>query len=236
MRQKLPFLPFFHSTRIEKFLIKKIKTAAILLVTIILSYNGSAQVIQSKTVIVTGHLIKVIPSLKDFKPDHSLLVERKGVAVDDILEEAEHKIRKKDYNHHNVPDPVVQRTTFPGTVMPLQNQANISANIPLINPANTPSTANSQPTAALNFDGMGLPVATLTPADPNMCAGPNHIIQMINGSAGAYFQIWNRNGVPLIPPTYMDALAGAAYVGNGDPIALYDQFSNRFIITEFRGS
>ena len=57
-----------------------------------------------------------------------------------------------------------------------------------------------------NFNGMGY--TFVNPPDPTICAGPNHIIQMINGNSGAYFKIFNKSGGQVVGQTFMDQLTG----------------------------
>ena len=83
-----------------------------------------------------------------------------------------------------------------------------------------------------NFAGQGN--TGVSPADPSLCVGPSHIIQMINGSSGARLRIYDKTGTTLLAAQYMDAISSIN--GLGDPIALYDQLANRFIITEFSSS
>ncbi len=68
--------------------------------------------------------------------------------------------------------------------------------------------------------------ANVTPTDPTAAVGPNHFINAWNSS----FRIWDKSGNPL-----MNAAAlGTILQGNmGDPIVFYDQWADRFIITEF---
>ena len=80
-----------------------------------------------------------------------------------------------------------------------------------------------------NYAGIGY--QPLNPPDPTLCVGPNHVIQMINGSSGALFRITNKSGGQLKAATYLDAVTGKG--GLGDPIALYDQLADRFVLTEF---
>ena len=93
------------------------------------------------------------------------------------------------------------------------------------------SQANMALQAALgaNFNGMGF--TNVNPPDPSVAVGPNHVIQMINGSSGAYFRIYDKTGTPLNNQTYLDNLTGRG--GLGDPIVLYDQLADRFVMTEF---
>ena len=80
------------------------------------------------------------------------------------------------------------------------------------------------------YDGIGY--TSVCPADPSVAVGPNHVIQMINGGSGAYFQIWDKSGAAVGGAAiYMDAITGRG--GLGDPVVLYDQLANRFVMTEF---
>jgi hypothetical protein len=44
----------------------------------------------------------------------------------------------------------------------------------------------------LNFNGIGN--TNVSPADPCVDVGPNHVIQMINGGSGGYFVVFDREG------------------------------------------
>ena len=87
------------------------------------------------------------------------------------------------------------------------------------------------PSAAIgsNFNGQGYNY--VNPPDPSLAVGPNHVIQMINGSSGAFFVIYNKSGAVLKSQTYLDQITGRG--GLGDPIVLYDQLADRFVMTEF---
>lgn len=76
----------------------------------------------------------------------------------------------------------------------------------------------------LSFDAV---TAYATPTDPTGAVGPNHFMNAWNSS----FRIWDREG---------NALTAAASLSNiwagqslGDPIVFYDQFADRFVITQF---
>ncbi len=96
-------------------------------------------------------------------------------------------------------------------------------------------TYNDQPRPSTNravtSNYAGIGYQPLNPPDPTICVGPNHVIQMINGSSGALFRITDKSGAELKAPTYLDGITGKG--GLGDPIALYDQLADRFILTEF---
>lgn len=80
-----------------------------------------------------------------------------------------------------------------------------------------------------NFDGLGY--TNVNPPDPCADVGPNHVIQMVNASGGAVFSIWDRSGNNLQPETYFDSFTGIP--GFGDPIVLYDEQADRWMMTEF---
>ncbi len=67
-----------------------------------------------------------------------------------------------------------------------------------------------------------------TPTDPTGAAGPNHYVVAYNSA----FKIFDKNGNVLVPDTSLSAIFTGTN-DDGDPIVLYDQFADRFIITEF---
>lgn len=84
-----------------------------------------------------------------------------------------------------------------------------------------------------NFEGIGF--SNVSPADPCVDVGPNHVIQMINGGSGSYFKVWDKNGNVLQNATYLDNYMGFNG-GAGDPIVLYDELANRWLMSEFASS
>lgn len=87
----------------------------------------------------------------------------------------------------------------------------------------------AQASVGANFNGMGY--SFVNPPDPTVAVGPNHVIQMINGSSGAYFRVFSKTGTPLSNQIYLDNLTSLG--GLGDPIVLYDHLADRFVMTEF---
>lgn len=88
------------------------------------------------------------------------------------------------------------------------------------------------PEISISRDGMT--ASELTPADPTLCVGPNHLIQMVNAPSGSYFQVFNKQGQQLTTPVYLDNLVeSSGYSGAGDGICLYDQYADRYIMSEF---
>lgn len=89
---------------------------------------------------------------------------------------------------------------------------------------------------AVDLTVEGIVNSGVSPADPCLAVGPNHVIQMINGGSGSYFRICNKNlGTSGAAQTYMDNFLAAqlSYSGGGDPIVLYDALADRWLMSEF---
>ncbi|MFZ9388927.1 MAG: hypothetical protein ACO25B_13730, partial [Chitinophagaceae bacterium] len=96
-----------------------------------------------------------------------------------------------------------------------------------------PQTVPSRnvPTSTINYNADGLTATGFAPSDNNMAVGPNHIIQIINHSQGSLFTIRSKTGTVIQAPTILSSLTGQT--GAGDPVVLYDQLANRWVLTEF---
>ncbi len=90
-----------------------------------------------------------------------------------------------------------------------------------------------------SFEGMSYDGAV--PPDTIGDVGPNYYVQMVNsGPNGANFAIYNKSGVKLAGPTALGQLwlsagvtnAGTQY-GYGDPVVLYDQLAQRWLLSQF---
>ncbi|MEO7430445.1 MAG: hypothetical protein ABIR62_00060 [Dokdonella sp.] len=113
-------------------------------------------------------------------------------------------------NHHvDVTDPVIQHTQSPISAMPL---------------------------SILSFDGMG-PSCGCAPPDTNGEVGATQFVQMTNSG----YQVYNKTtGASVLGPLATSAIwAGFGGVcetsGHGDPIVLYDQLAQRWLISQFAG-
>jgi len=91
-----------------------------------------------------------------------------------------------------------------------------------------PSTNKS--TEVGNWEGMG---TTTMPGDPALDVGPNHVVQMLNGGSGAVVKIWDKTGGVLLNTTLFSTLAGTGS-GLGDPVVLYDERADRWLLSEFQ--
>ena len=81
-----------------------------------------------------------------------------------------------------------------------------------------------------NWEGMGN--TGVSPADPSVDVGPGHVVQMINGGSGSYIQVYNKTGGTIGGQVYFDNFMGMPG-GAGDPIVLYDERADRWLLSEF---
>ena len=72
------------------------------------------------------------------------------------------------------------------------------------------------------------------PADPNGAAGPHVYVQVVNDQ----FAVYDKAGDRILGPEAVDTLwtgfgGSCEHFGQGDPIVLYDELADRFLIGEF---
>ncbi|HEV7472886.1 MAG TPA: hypothetical protein VGN90_02485 [Pyrinomonadaceae bacterium] len=119
-------------------------------------------------------------------------------------------------NHKDSPDPVVQSA----------NSLMAFAGINI-------------PSPILNFDGIVYPGVSCNcaPPDTNGEVGATQYVQMVNEG----YQVFNKTtGASVLGPSGITTLwSGFGGVcqnnGSGDPVVMYDQIANRWIITQFAG-
>lgn len=85
----------------------------------------------------------------------------------------------------------------------------------------------------LNFPGQGF--SGVIPPDPVGDVGADYYIQMINGATGTKVTIYNKgDGSVAAGPFSLQSLGtGICASGLGDPIVLYDQMAQRWLLAEF---
>lgn len=89
------------------------------------------------------------------------------------------------------------------------------------------NTSNAKTmTEEANWAGMN---TNTSPGDPCMDVGPNHVVQMINATR---VKIWNKSGAVVLAEQAFSTLAGTPS-GGGDPIVLYDERADRWLLSEF---
>ena len=162
---------------------------------------------------LTGKLSAKITSLKKLAAS-TLPVHHPSRTMQGLLYKKPYKEPGIDHGRNREKDPVVQRGFFPKSL----EEENPSIRSGTIISVNTE----------------GAPFTSVVPADPVIAAGPGHLLQMVNGSQGAIIRVLDKTGMQIMKPVYMHQVLGApGYFGYGDPVVLYDQFANRFIISEF---
>jgi hypothetical protein len=87
----------------------------------------------------------------------------------------------------------------------------------------------------LAFDTPSINVAGIdnnsNPPDTVGDVGPNHYVQMVNSS---FYQVYDKSGNIVQAATAVDSLGtGVCSTGRGDPIVLYDEPADRWLLTEF---
>jgi hypothetical protein len=101
----------------------------------------------------------------------------------------------------------------------------------------TPSGSPSLSDPMVNVDGLGF--SFVDPPDTVGAVGPTRYVQAINAPGGTSVRIFNKTtGAPVGAAFDLDTLAagatgGTAYDGDGDPIVLYDDLADRWLLLEF---
>lgn len=178
-----------------------------LLVAFSTHYLQAQQVLARGADEIKGSLIRVTQPLRSMKPGESLV---KDIPVRD--ENGMIGSKKQPVNFENHPEQNVMAAD-----PALQQQYNVQAE------------GLAAATVGANFNGMGY--TSVNPPDPTLCVGPNHVVQMINGNSGAYLKVFTKTGGQVVAQVFLDALTGRG--GLGDPIALYDQLADRYVLLEF---
>jgi hypothetical protein len=103
-------------------------------------------------------------------------------------------------------------------------------------PAAIPSTASNFEGLS-NADNLALFGGRVNPPDPIGDVGPNHYVEMVNLLVGVY----SKSGTPLTGPISIGAIWDGFAVPDctdlsGDPVVLYDQLADRWILSQFTTS
>jgi hypothetical protein len=94
------------------------------------------------------------------------------------------------------------------------------------------------PSASGNFEGIGeatSPSCNCAPPDTNGAVGPNHFVQTVNTTLGVYSKTGvMAAGFPKTIQSLWSGFAGqCANTNDGDPVVAYDQFADRWVISQF---
>lgn len=186
------------------------KTATLSVAILFLFFTAASQPVSKITTVVNGELVRVTQAVRDFQKSQSLVSDIKVRDEKGIIRKEGEKKGEVEFHTYN--------QAFTGDAALQQDYPNL---LHTSKPANR-SINNS-------FNGIGY--SNVNPADPSLAAGPNHIVQIVNGTSGSMFSIFSKTGVQLVAPMFLDNITGKG--GLGDPIVLYDQLADRFLMTEF---
>lgn len=105
---------------------------------------------------------------------------------------------------------------------------------PWLDPALQPPSRDTKglPSTSQIFEGIS--DTGFVPPDTNGDVGPSHYVQMVNAS----IQVFDKTGTGLAGPVNINSLwsgaGGSCETNNdGDPIVLYDQLADRWLVTQF---
>jgi hypothetical protein len=106
-------------------------------------------------------------------------------------------------------------------------------------PSSSSALATSAPTIAAaiyNFDGIPFPGVgcNCAPPDTNGAVGKTQYVQIVNEG----YQVFDKTGVSKLGPNSISSIwagfgGGCETLGSGDPVVLYDQLADRWVITQF---
>ncbi len=171
-----------------------------------LTHLARAQTLQTKPVVIPSYHNDVSPALRDVEPWPVQRMQEHEAAENPLI----------ITEHVDRPDPVVQKSALLSQLAP------------------------SIPTPILNFNGIPFPGVgcSCAPPDTNGEVGATQYVQMVNEG----FQVFNKaTGASVLGPNSISSIwSGFGGVcqtaGNGDPVVLYDQLANRWVITQFAGT
>lgn len=154
---------------------------------------------------------------RSYQNDTSLPLYYLPAQIDDLNIEDEARVGPKNpplpINHVDSEDPVIQNTSAP---------------------------IQRMPATIMDFDGIGFPGVNCNcaPPDTNGEVGDTQYVQMVNEG----LQVFDKaTGASVMGPQDITSVwAGFGGVcennGSGDPVVLYDQLANRWLISQFAGT
>jgi hypothetical protein len=98
-------------------------------------------------------------------------------------------------------------------------------------PATSAATTSASSFVGLDFANFGAG----WPPDPNGDVGPNHYVQTVNTSVGIFGKDGARQAAFTFDSLFSQAATGTPCDNSnqGDPVALYDPFGDRYIVSDF---
>ena len=148
--------------------------------------------------------------------------------------------------HNDTSPPLRDMEPVPAQLSP-EHEANANPKLPfhhkdspdeVVQSVHAPTP--SMPAAILNFDGIPFPgvVCSCAPPDTDGEVGLTQYVQIVNEG----YQVFNKTtGASVLGPlaisTIWTGFGGLCeFNGHGDPIVLYDQIANRWLVSQFAGT
>src|SRR4026207_628658 len=149
--------------------------------------------------------------------------------------------------HNDTSAPLREMPQLPYTGKP-QKEANKNPKIqhshrdshdPVVQTSETTAPSANMPGTTNNFDGVPFPgvACNCAPPDTDGEVGATQYVQIVNEG----YQVFDKStGASLLGPSGIESIwtgfGGVCQTGGqGDPIVLYDQISNRWLISQFAG-
>jgi hypothetical protein len=105
---------------------------------------------------------------------------------------------------------------------------------PKVNDVPAAEIAGGVASAPLLLEFEGIDAWLFLPPDTDGAVGPNHYVQMVNVETAIYDKSGNLLVGPFFNNELWDGFGGPCEIlNNGDPIALYDQQADRFVLSQF---
>ena len=168
------------------------------------------------TRVVVAHDFSVSIPVRDMEPTKGPRTEAEQKAFKKLKEKKEGNLNF-DMKHR---------------LYPYASSARPFGNDPVWQKQQGKTQAHSNRAPLLNFAGQDSPYSV---SDCNGAAGKNHYMQGINTT----YAIWDKNGNQVVAATNFNTLfAGVDGASNndGDPIVIYDDQADRWLVAEFSGA
>ncbi|MFN3490154.1 MAG: hypothetical protein ACK4YV_13530, partial [Emticicia sp.] len=185
----------------------------VFLLTFILTYTISFGQ-QAPSRVITGKLMRISPKVKDLKapePFNTKTKPNRNPKYQALRDKINKRVRfSVDNPLAKSTDEVLQKS--------IKNGRNLLSTSALITSFDGAATTDN------SASGFGL----LSPPDPVISVGPNHVVQMIN----LVHKVFDKSGNLLTGPLKFSQIASTS-TDDGDPITLYDQIADRWLLLQF---
>ncbi len=198
---------------------KAVRLIFVLYLAILMSISLSSQAQQHSSIKTThARLLGKTPPLRT--------IYHRGIPTDEAKKQEAKKNRPKivpNFQFNETDQQSDQKTN---------NQLLQQGPDPLVNQSNGFWSPSATITPIVNVEGVDENTGAFPP-DPNGDIGAEYYVQTINAS---WIYVTDKSGNPIVPAFSANALwQEFNLTGFGDPIVLYDQEAQRWLITEFAG-